>query len=204
MAKRKTFDWEAIEAGYRSGVPSSIRLLAKEHGCSEGAIRKRAKRDKWERDLTQKVQEKVRTELVRTEVRTAEGQIKDRATEHEIIEAAARKGVEVVRFHRKGIKRSLEAVEKLTDQLHSTIDEQEPPENAVEGVEEPEELKKLREMYRKASSLPKCASVMVSLSIAWKNFVTLERQAFNLDTKDGTEDKNTMIIHDPTRPDMDL
>ncbi|CZW65294.1 Uncharacterised protein [Enterobacter hormaechei] len=36
-------DWEAIETAYRAGV-MSLREIASQHGISEGAIRKRAKR----------------------------------------------------------------------------------------------------------------------------------------------------------------
>lgn len=37
-------DWEAIETAYRAGV-MSLREIASQHGISEGAIRKRAKRN---------------------------------------------------------------------------------------------------------------------------------------------------------------
>lgn len=36
-------DWEAIETAYRAGV-MSLREIASQHGISEGAISKRAKR----------------------------------------------------------------------------------------------------------------------------------------------------------------
>jgi uncharacterized protein YjcR len=47
-------DWEAIETAYRAGM-MSLREIAAQHGISEGAIRKRAKRDDWSRDLAAKV-----------------------------------------------------------------------------------------------------------------------------------------------------
>ncbi len=43
-----TPDWEAIETAYRAGV-MSLREIASQHRISEGAIRKRAKRDDWSR-----------------------------------------------------------------------------------------------------------------------------------------------------------
>mgnify|MGYP001581759619 CR=1 FL=1 len=42
--------WERIELDYRAGI-KSLRQIAAEQGISEGAIRKRAKRDDWSRDL---------------------------------------------------------------------------------------------------------------------------------------------------------
>ena len=47
--KRKPVDWLAIEGEYRAGV-KSVNSLAAEHGISEGAIRKRAKKEGWSRD----------------------------------------------------------------------------------------------------------------------------------------------------------
>jgi predicted DNA-binding protein YlxM (UPF0122 family) len=66
-------DWEAIETAYRAGM-MSLREIASQHGISEGAIRKRAKRDDWSRDLAAKVKERaddlVRKAEVRKQVRT--------------------------------------------------------------------------------------------------------------------------------------
>ena len=66
-------DWEAIESAYRARV-MSLREIASQHGISEGAIRKRAKRDDWSRDLNAKVKERaddlVRKAEVRKQVRT--------------------------------------------------------------------------------------------------------------------------------------
>lgn len=66
-------DWEAIESAYRAGL-MSLREIASQHSISEGAIRKRAKRDDWSRDLSAKIKERaedlVRKEEVRKQVRT--------------------------------------------------------------------------------------------------------------------------------------
>lgn len=48
LASKTHADWEAIERDYRAGV-LSLREIAIPNGITEGAIRKRAKRDGWER-----------------------------------------------------------------------------------------------------------------------------------------------------------
>lgn len=67
--EEKVVDWTLVEKDYRAGL-KSLRTIAEEHGITEGAIRKRAKRDLWTRNLEEKIQqraqEKVRKELVRT------------------------------------------------------------------------------------------------------------------------------------------
>ena len=47
-AKKTATDWPAIEAEYRAGK-QSIRAIAKWYSISEAAIRKEAKKRKWER-----------------------------------------------------------------------------------------------------------------------------------------------------------
>ncbi|MEJ8821561.1 hypothetical protein WKW80_05865 [Variovorax humicola] len=50
-------NWEQIEADYRAGI-KPLRLIAEENGVSHPAIRKRAKRDEWTRDLNAKIHAK--------------------------------------------------------------------------------------------------------------------------------------------------
>ena len=53
----KPTDWERIELDYRAGI-KTLRQIGEEHGITHGAINKRAKRDGWERDLSQKIHAK--------------------------------------------------------------------------------------------------------------------------------------------------
>ncbi len=119
MAKKPTSpDWEQIEADYRAGQ-LSVRAIGSKHGVGESTIRKRADKNLWERDLTKKVQQRVRSELVRSEsaqvrskgaqseVRTEDASYTAEDTggtpEEQIIAAAAATGVEVVLSHRVAI-----------------------------------------------------------------------------------------------------
>ena len=62
MATRKsTFDWDRIELEYLAGE-ASVREIADRHEISEGAIRKRAKAEKWVRSV--RTLRTVRTEPV--------------------------------------------------------------------------------------------------------------------------------------------
>ena len=49
--QRKKVDWEGVEREYRTGT-RSLRDIGAEFGCTEGAIRKKAKAEGWERDLS--------------------------------------------------------------------------------------------------------------------------------------------------------
>ena len=55
-------DWEAIHAEYRVDQ-LSIRMIGKVYDISDTAIRKRAKRDGWKRDLGAEVRAEIRRRL---------------------------------------------------------------------------------------------------------------------------------------------
>lgn len=174
MATTPKTDWEATERAYRAGV-LSIREIAKLQGCSEGAIRKRAKAHSWERDLTERVNEKVRSELVRSEVRTANSQ-----TEREIVEVAAATVVQVVRGHRGRIRQGNELVELLTKQLIDVAGKRDEFEEEIEELTGEDKSPERRARLMRAISLEKHASIAVNLANATKTWVGLERQAFNI------------------------
>lgn len=174
MATAPKTDWEAVERAYRAGV-LSIREIAKLNGCSDTAIRKKAASAGWERDLTERVNEKVRSELVRSEVRTANPQ-----TEREIVEVAAATVVQVVRGHRKGIKQGFELTELLTKQLIDVAGRRDEFEEEIEEMTKDDKGPERRTRLMRAVSLGTHASVAVNLASATKTWIGLERQAFNI------------------------
>ena len=184
-AKPVTADWERIELDYRAGI-KSLRQVAGEHQISEGAIRKRAKRDDWTRDLSERIQAKaeqlVRTESVRSEVRTEEG-----FSERQVVEANAQGMADVLLAHRRDIQRSKSIVMRLLDEL-----EQQTGLENVALLEELGELlrseddkgqDRLNDLYRKIISLPERAKTMKSLADSLRVTVDMQRQAFGMDAK---------------------
>ena len=149
-AARPRADWAAIEGDYRRGI-RSLRTIAAEHGITEAAIRKRARRDDWTRDLQAKVHAKadalVRRETVRreraeavrraAEVRKAEGRARkeaerearrrprgDNATEKQTVEVEAQVEARIRIAHRSDIARSRALAMKLLAELEHQTDRQ--------------------------------------------------------------------------------
>lgn len=156
---RKRYDWEAIEKDYRADQ-ISIREIARLHGCSEAGIRKKMKQLGVERDLSLKVNQKVRNCLLRTS-RTSTS---TSASEKEIVEDAAARSVEVIRGHINLISSAVKVVSDLTGQLSESIKEKD------------------------HNKIHKQADTAVKLSAAIRNLVTLERQVFNISADTGTDD----------------
>lgn len=142
--------WPTIEADYRAGI-KSLRQMAGEHGLSEGAIRKRARRDDWPRDLSAKIQavaeKKVRMEAVR-----ADGNMRTRVPESVVIEANATTVYEVQIAHRKGLTKLATLRDRLLAELEAKPVPAKQGEKAPETHNLPvriESLKKLAEVDEK-------------------------------------------------------
>ncbi|EPO1581388.1 hypothetical protein ACT6N7_000029 [Yersinia enterocolitica] len=174
-------DWEAIESAYRAGL-MSLREIASQHNISEGAIRKRAKRDDWSRDLSAKIKERaedlVRKEEVRKQVRT-----ETTLTERVLIEASAEVIANVRMEHRGDIRRARKITNALLDELGTECADVPALEKLGELMFNPDDKgqDRLNEIYHKVISMPDRVKSVKALSDALKNLIGLERQAYNLD-----------------------
>ena len=192
MAKkgsRKKIDWESLEKDWRTGQFSNL-FLGEKYGVSEAGIRKNAKKYEWKKDLVEQYQKGVEHELVRTvdsestndgsslELKSLD-QIED---DKKIVDKAVKIGVEVVRQHRKRVKQLTKITDELTRRLGNDL-------FPLENNDDPE-LGTLEEVHGRSES---------HTDIAWKlskvisETVKLERQAFNLDAKNGDPKNNKEI-----------
>ncbi|WP_145566137.1 hypothetical protein [Yersinia massiliensis] len=173
-------DWEAIESAYRAGL-MSLREIASQHNISEGAIRKRAKRDDWSRDLSAKIKERaedlVRKEEVRKQVRT-----ETTLTERVLIEASAEVIANVRMEHRGDIRRAREITNALFDELGAECADIEALRKLGELMLDPDEngRDRLNEAYQSIIALPERVKAVKALSDAMKNLIGLERQAYDI------------------------
>lgn len=153
-------DWEAIEREYRAGQ-LSVREIARRYEVSEGAIRKRAKADRWERALADKVRGAVREKLVR-----ADGTQAQRASDKDVLEGAATRGFEVVTSHRKDLTQLHGLKRVLMDRLAQVLQGVTPEGPCMGEKESPGDL-------------------LEKLSRVTTRLIPLERQAHNLDAAEG-------------------
>lgn len=178
---RTVADWESIEREYRAGV-LSIREIGKVHGVSDTAIRKKAKTDRWQRDLTERINEQVRSELVCSGFAPVDPKrgANQKQTEREIIDQAAATVVQVVREHRGRIKQGNALVELLTKQLMDVAGSREEFEQAIGIICAEDKTPERMNRLLKAVSLGAHATIAVNLANATRVWVGLERQAFNI------------------------
>lgn len=191
-----TPDWEAIESAYRAGV-MSLREIASQHGISEGAIRKRAKRDEWSRDLNAKVKERAE-DLVRKAEVCKQVRSETTLSERLLIEATAEVIAKVRMEHCGDIRRARTLANALFDELEAEC-------AVVESLRKLGELMldadqngrdRLNELYQAIISMPERVKSMKALSETLKDLIGLERQTYSMD--EGEKDK---VVDALFRPD---
>lgn len=200
-------DWEAIETAYRAGV-MSLREIASQHGISEGAIRKRAKRDDWSRDLNAKIQQKaddlVRKQEVRKQVRK---QVRNESTltERVLIEATAEVIATVRMEHRGDIRRARELTNTLFDELGAQCADVSALEQLGDIMFDPDDKgrDRLNEIYQKVISLPSRVKSMKDLSDSLKTLIGLEREAYSIENKAETKEVTHNVMLVPTSDSVD-
>jgi len=159
MARLSVDDWQALRAEYRTGLFSNCQL-AEKYGISETALRKRAKKEDWGKDLSQQVQAEINSRLQKFEPQNTKFEpAQTRTLDSEIVEAAANSGVAVIQRHRRIIDKGQSLVASLLARIEND-DGEFPDDKRVAMVKE--------------------------LSNAAKNWIDLERRAWNLDTAQET------------------
>ena len=182
-------DWERIEVQYRAGL-LSIRAIAEEHGVSDAAIRQKAKKFGWERDLSAKVAAKVRTALVRTDASRPDHRASAQ-TEREVVEEAAATRIGIVRSHRKDITKARTLTDTLLEQLTLAAGSRDVFQGAIEDMTADDTTPTRYNALMRAVSLPVHIGAAKDLGQAMRHLIALERQAFGL-----------ADVDDPTPPEV--
>ncbi len=196
----RAFDWDAIERAYRMGT-RAVTGIATDHKITEGAIRKRAKKEGWVRDLNAKVRAKA-DELVRkAEVRNSV-RAEQRLTETREVEVEATIQKEIRLSQRSDIKRSRALCMKLLTELEQQTGQV--PELMALGelLRTPDDRgqDKLNDIYQAVITLPERTKTMKALAEALRILVSLEREAFGIDAQpdagnEGDKDFLERLLH---------
>lgn len=190
---RKAVDWEAVERDYRAGL-KSLREIGIGHGVTHGAIRKRAGRDGWDRDLSARIKAKAESLVSKAEVPTTVS-TDTAAEEKAIVEANATAIMRVRLEHRKDIARARTLAMDLLAELEQTaeaaplIERLEALVAADAGLDGAIVLKRQQQLV-KVLELGNRTATMKMLADTMTKLIGLEREAYSLktDAKDPDED----------------
>lgn len=189
VAKRPKVDWEAVEREYRGGI-LSLREIAEIHpGTNHVAIARKAKKEGWERNLSEKIKAKADALVTKQSV-TAGVTEKGRVTEQQVIETNAQAIVNVRLSHRAGLCEGREIIKAMMAELSSQCGEKNADllRQLGDMMRAPDEYgnDKLNDLYLKIVSLPGRAKTMKDLADSMVKLIDKERQAFDID-KDTTD-----------------
>lgn len=177
--KRKPVDWEAVEKDFRAGI-KTLRQIADENGCTHPAIKRRADRDGWGRNLQAKIQAAAETKV------TKEVTKESLVTERQVVEANAEMLANVIRGHRKDAGRLRGVVSVLLEKVEAILTESDLFAQIGEMCAAPDEngIDKVNELYHKVIALPSQTDSTKKLAETMKILIELERKVFKLDVQE--------------------
>lgn len=192
-SKRTAIDWERIEGDFRAGILSLREIAANHPGVNHVAITRRAKKEGWTRDLSEKIQAKA-DELVTRQVVTPGVTARRSVSDRQIIDANATRIAQVRSEHRQDISRSRTLVMTLLGELEGacTIDSRETLQGLKDMLRKPGDeisagmARVISEQIDRLNSLPGRAKVLKDLCDSLRVLIALEREAYGLSVeKDG-------------------
>lgn len=191
--KRRTdsaIDWERIELDYRAGL-KSLREMAAEHGITHAAIRKKADKLGWERDLRTKIQARAEALVLVSAAVSTPVSAETRAAEKRVIDSNAQALADVRLGHRRDIRRGRDLTNRLLAELEQLSDQPELGQALVESFcsdpdSSPDDFKlrrsRLNNLLDRVLSLPARVGTLKTLSDALRNLINLEREAWGMTT----------------------
>jgi hypothetical protein len=181
------YDWETIEKAYRTGKYSN-RQLSKIHTASEAAIRNRAKKNEWKKDLSKPVNARIKDKLTAKSAQEkaeqeavnqgVEPESMPRPSDEEIIEAAANTAASIVFQHRAYAMKGREITGLLLDKLKEQMEA---------GTIIVPQFGKNVEIDIPLDYIGKTLSAATQ---SLDRLVKIERQAFRLDDEEKDENPN--------------
>lgn len=178
---RKAVDWEAVEREYRAGI-RSLRDIGAEFGVSDAGILKRAKKDEWQRDLTERIRAKAEAKVSAALV-SEKVSAESNANERIVVEASAQVLADALLGQRRDVSRSRSIVQRLFDELEAQGDGLAELAMLGEALESGDE-EKLAQIARKVIAFPSRVDSAKKLAESLRTLVELERKVLRI--KDDT------------------
>lgn len=192
-AKAKPVDWVGVERDYRAGILSNT-AIGKKYGISHTAVQKRAKAEKWTRDLSKRIEAEREAKVSRAMVSVKVSEQR-KATDDQVVEANAEVQKNIILEHRDDLKASRELVKRLLSELAAQT--MTPEQITIladahlalkadeNGNVDERARAKLIEAWMKSLGLSDRATTVQKLVNSLSVLVDKERQAFGIDKDSG-------------------
>lgn len=197
MPAESKVDWEAVYRDYRPNILTLAEIGAR-HGTSEANIRKKAKKEGWARDMAPAIRRAAAKKLLENPgldgAVSADGAVMVRLnrTDEEIIEESAMTVAEVVRHHRRSIRNATGIAGLLMEQLVVAVQERQVIEDEIHLETAGDRNPARQNLMLRAVSLPTHAGTLKDLTATLKTLVSMEREAFNIDSEPKEVEENQL------------
>lgn len=178
--------WDIVEQDYRANK-KSLNQIAKEHNIGRERIKRRADKEGWERNLSDKINDAVKAKLNQSLVNAVENLPEAKTPEdreRQIVEVVAQTQVEVVNQHRVQISDLHRITRLMSSKLETQLKEGVTIEMPGEMPEDPPKIVKTD------MDLEVAAKVFNNVTNGLQRLITLERQAYGMDKEEETGGRN--------------
>lgn len=183
---KTTVDWQAVEREYRAALLSN-RELADKHGCSEAAVRKRAKAGGWQKDLSAMIRKRVANKVAQAPARRKRNDPppqqdekraeRQEAVDEQIVEDASSAIAEIISEHHEVLSKTRERVERVFGGLDKLLDE----------------MEKAKDEEDRQSMLARSAKLLELHTRTLERILKLERVSYGLDESDEAAGKRRTL-----------
>ena len=174
---KSKIDWQAVEREYRAALLSN-RELAGKYSCSEASVRKQAKIQGWQRDLSAMIRKRVANKIAQAPARkvvkvepepdtTAKAELQE-AIDERIVEDASNAITEIIAQHHEILGTTRTRIERVFGGIDLIL-------NAMDSCEDAEE----KEVKLKTS-----ARLLDTHTKTLERILKLERVSFGIDESD--------------------
>ncbi len=177
--QRVKIPWEKIRNDFRTGMPASAISFKYNNCVTQQGISKRAKKEGWTQDLMAEVAARTIVKLVVGVVGVV-GVVDPNADAEAAIDQAAEVNVTVILTHRRDIHAGRQLTNLLFGQLQVAAQTRDEIGETIETETVDDITTKRRDAMRRAISLPQHAATLRDLTVAMKNLIGLEREAYHL------------------------
>ena len=192
MAEKKTVDWAGVEREFRAGV-KTLRVIGADFGVSHVAIKKRADKEKWARDLSARIKERTAQKVNKAAVTKSVNKAAV-VSDQVVVEANAELQKQVILSHRTDLRALRASIVEMAGEL-SAANKRE-LQDALETIlktrtdgMDKQGIAALERAFDAALSLGGRATAGQRLANALATLIDKERIAFSIDERSSAVDE---------------
>lgn len=189
--KRYSYDWESIKNEYRADN-YSIKKLAEIYGPSENAIRKRISRQGWTKDLSKRVDQETKGELVKRKIEREQDH--NTLADEDIIRESALRNVEKIEQQQTRLQTHSQLVHSYSNLLHKVFSgriQESDLKIFIENSDGEEIEQREIPLFGKSSGIGGCIKELMDME---QTLINMERKVHNLDQAQAEDELPTLKI----------